>query len=69
MNKKVTLKLDGMDGNAFAIMGNFRRQALREGWSQSEVDVVLKDAMSDDYDHLLSVIINHTQDPDEDSAD
>ena len=59
--KKVDLELVGLDGNAFALMGAFQRQARKEGWSKEEIDVVLKDAMSGDYDHLLSVLVVHCE--------
>lgn len=61
--KKVKLRLQGLDGNAFAIMGAFSRQAKKEKWTQEEIDAVLKDAKSGNYDHLLQVMIAHTEDP------
>jgi len=60
--KKVNLRLVGLDGNAFAVMGAFRRQALKEGWSQDEVKAVLDEAMSGNYDHLLATIADHCHD-------
>ncbi len=61
MTKQITLELVGMDGNAFALLGAFRRQAKKEGWTQEEIDVVLDDAKSGDYNHLLQVLIKHTK--------
>jgi hypothetical protein len=57
--KKIKLKLVGLDGNAFALMGAFQQQARREGWTKEEIDAVLKDATSGDYNHLLCVLSNH----------
>jgi hypothetical protein len=57
--KKIKLKLVGLDGNAFSLMGAFKNQARREGWTKDEVDAVLNDAMSGDYDHLLFVLSSH----------
>ena len=37
-NKKVKLKLVGLDGNAFFLMGTFRKQAKKEGWSEKEIE-------------------------------
>lgn len=54
--KKVTLNLVGVDGNAYAIMGVFERQAKREYWTKEEIDEVLTEAQSDDYDHLVATI-------------
>lgn len=59
--KKVKLNLVGLDGNALAIMGAWDRAARREGWSQAEINAVLDDAKSGDYDHLLQVMIRHTR--------
>ena len=57
--KKVKLKLVGIDGNAFFIMGAFSRQARREGWTQAEITKVLDEARAKDYSHLLCVIQKH----------
>lgn len=61
--KKVKLKLVGVDGNAFAIMGAFQQQAKREGWTDDEIKAVLDDAKSADYSHLVSTIADHCHDP------
>ena len=55
--KTVDLELVGLDGNAYALMGAFKRQATRERWSAEEVSAVLDEAMSDDYDHLLQTLV------------
>lgn len=60
--KKVKLSLVGVDGNAYSIMGTFRQQAKREGWTQEEIDAVIDEATSDDYNHLVSTILKHTED-------
>lgn len=54
--KKINLKLVGLDDNAFSLMGAFKRQAKAEGWSKDEIDAVLNEAMSDDYDHLVATL-------------
>lgn len=65
INKTVNLDLVGVNGNAFMIMGVFQRQAKREGWSTSEIEMVLAEAKSGDYDHLLATIVNHCEVNDE----
>ena len=64
---KVTMRLVGEDGNAFAILGRFQRAARKAGWSQEDITKVINDATSGDYDHLLAVICEHVEEPDEDS--
>lgn len=61
--KKVKLDLVGLDGNAFNLLGQFQRAARKQGWSQQEIDGVIAQATSSNYDHLLQVLIEHT-DPD-----
>jgi hypothetical protein len=61
--KKIDLKLVGMDGNAFFIMGAFSKQAKKEGWTKAEIDAVLDKATSGDYDHLLATITDHCINP------
>jgi len=66
VNKTVNLELVGVNGNAFMIMGVFRRQAVKEGWGKEEIDAVLSEAKSSDYNHLLATIVNHCEAVDED---
>ena len=68
IDKNVNLNLVGVNGNAFMIMGVFRRQAKKEGWLQEEIDAVLKEAKSGNYNHLLATIENHCE-PKEESYD
>jgi len=53
----------GLDGNAFAIMGAFQRQARREGWTPAEIKEVLDKAKSGDYSHLIATIADHCVNP------
>ena len=60
-NKKIDLELEGLDGNAFSLMGAFRRQAKREGWTPEEIKEVLDECQAGDYDHLLQTLMAHCQ--------
>lgn len=64
IGKTINLELTGIDGNAYAVMGAFSRQARREGWTQQEIDHVLEEAKKGDYDHLLSTIMVHCESKD-----
>lgn len=59
--KRIKLDLVGMDGNAFNLLGQFKKQARREGWTQEEVQKVMDEAMSGDYNHLLVTLMNHVE--------
>jgi len=54
-NIKPTVKLTGEDGNAFAILGRVQKALRKAGYSKEEVDDYLQEAMSGDYNNLLSV--------------
>lgn len=57
--KKINLRLTGIDGNAFMLMGAFRDQAEKEGWTEEEIDTVIEKAMSSDYKHLVATLLKH----------
>ena len=57
----IHLSLVGLDGNAFSLMGAFRTQAKKEGWTDGEIKLVIDDAMSGDYDHLLVTLNDHCE--------
>jgi hypothetical protein len=59
------MRLVGEDGNAFAILGRFQRAARDAGWNREQIRAVMDDATSGDYDHLLAVMIEHVEEPDE----
>lgn len=61
VNKKVKLILVGLESNAFSLLGAFRRQARREGWTQEEIEKVTQEATSGDYDHLLVTLSYHCE--------
>ena len=61
IEKTITLDLSSLDGNAFVIMGAFKRQSRREGWQDEETKAVLDECMTGDYDHLLQTIMAHTE--------
>jgi len=61
MDKKVKLTLVGLDGNAYFLMGAFYRQARKEGWTKVEIDEVLTECKSGDYDHLLQTLMAHCE--------
>ena len=59
--KTVSLDLVGLDGNAFNLLGAFRRQAKKEDWTAEEIDAVLVEAKCGDYQHLLATLLNHCE--------
>ena len=61
MDKKITLDLSDLDGNAFVLMGAFQKQAKREDWTQEEINEVLEECKKGDYNHLLQTLIKHTE--------
>lgn len=66
IEKSVNLDLVGVNGNAFMIMGVFKIQAKKEGWTAVEIEAVLEEAKSKDYNYLLATIENHCEPKNED---
>ncbi len=60
--KKIKLDLDGIDGNAFSILGAFGSRARREGWTKEEIAAVREKATAGDYAHLVTIIAEHCED-------
>lgn len=69
MVAKPKLQLSGMDGNAFGILGRWRDAARKAGWSAEEIEAVMTEAMSGDYDHLLATIMDNSEEPYDDEYD
>lgn len=52
--------LVGVDGNAFSIMGHFRKNARRQGWSAEDIQFVIDKYQSGDYDNVIATIMRFT---------
>lgn len=61
IDKKISLNLNGLDGNAFNLMGAFQKQARREDWTQEEISEVLDECKKGDYNHLLQTLTKYTE--------
>lgn len=59
--EKVQFDIANSDGNAFALIGGWKRAARREGWSEDEIEAVIADAMSGHYDHLVQTIMEYSE--------
>lgn len=58
--KTINLDLTTVDGNAFALLGAFRKQAKREQWTDDEIKAVLDEAKSGgDYAYLVATLAEH----------
>jgi hypothetical protein len=58
MKTKLDLDLVGKDGNAFFLLGYFRSQAKKAGWTPEEIEETTAEAKNGDYDHLLQVLLS-----------
>ena len=54
----VSVPLIGQDGNAFAILGSVQRALRKAGASKDEINQYMQEAMSGDYNHLLSTTMD-----------
>ena len=64
VTKKIALNLVGLDSNAFAILGAFHVQARREKWTEQEIEQVIAEATTGNYEHLLATIATHCDNSD-----
>jgi hypothetical protein len=51
----ITVRLVGQNGNAYVVMGLVQGALKKGGVPKDEIDAVMKEMMSGDYDHLLQV--------------
>lgn len=52
--KLAKVKLTGIDGNAFSILGACKTAGRKAGYTQEQLEAWQKEAMSGNYDHLLA---------------
>ena len=52
---KPTVKLTGIDGNAFSIMGVVSRALRNAGLPKEHIDKYMQESMAGDYNNLLTV--------------
>lgn len=50
--------LTSVDSNAFSLMGHWQKAARRAGWSKEDIDIVLEECRSGDYDDLVCVLMD-----------
>ena len=57
MRNKFKLSFEGVGGNAYALMDEFRGGAKRAGWTPKEINALLDKAMEGDYDNLIQTMM------------
>jgi alkylhydroperoxidase/carboxymuconolactone decarboxylase family protein YurZ len=57
MKNKLDLELEGQNGNAFALLGYFSKEAKKAGWTAEEIKEVFDKATVGDYNHLLNTLM------------
>jgi hypothetical protein len=55
---EITVKLLGKDGNAFSILGAVAKELKLSKVPKSEIDAFMEEAMSGDYNKLLSTCMS-----------
>ncbi|WP_452597559.1 hypothetical protein [Pontimicrobium sp. MEBiC01747] len=61
VDKTVNLNVVNPHINAFMLVGLFKGQAKQEGWTDEEINQVIDEANSGDYNHLVATIKNHCE--------
>ncbi len=57
--KKPKLKIIGVDGNAFVLLGCAQQAARKAKWEKEKIDEVMAEATNGDYNHLLATLMEH----------
>ena len=57
--QKPKLRLSGMDGNAFMLLGLAQRAARKADWSKDKIEAMMAEATKGNYDHLLQTLMKH----------
>lgn len=61
----VTTSLVGVDSNAFALMGHWKRMATRQGWKREDIDKVIEQCKNGNYDDLICTLMAHIEEPED----
>lgn len=62
---KVKMNLEGLDGNAFNLIGAFKRNARIQKIDPEWTNKIINEMMESDYDNLLCVLADNTEPEDE----
>lgn len=54
----ISIELSDSDGNAFAILGRFKKALRKGGVSDQEITDLVNEATAGDYDHLLKTVFD-----------
>lgn len=56
---KLNLFKRGVDGNAFSLLGLFRKTAQRQGFTDEQINPIIEDAKKGDYSHLVYTLTSN----------
>jgi hypothetical protein len=59
--ERVKMQIVFRSGNTAFLLDSFGKAAIKQGRSKEEVESVLKDCLSGDYNHVLTVLMDHTK--------
>lgn len=59
---RVEMQLVGADGNAFSLLGTFRKEARKQGWDLASIEKVSTHAISGDYNNLIATLFEFADD-------
>jgi hypothetical protein len=56
--KRAKVRLVGVDGNAFMLIGVCRQAGKRAGYTPEQITAFQEEAMSGDYDHVIQTCMD-----------
>jgi len=54
-SSEIVIDLTGPEGNAFVLLGYAQRFAMQLGYEEEEIDELMEDMQSGDYENLIEV--------------
>ena len=58
--RTVPYTLVGQNSNAYHLLGGWADAAKKNGWKKEDIDKVIEEATSGDYENLLRVLVAHS---------
>lgn len=66
----VVFDLTSVDANVFSLMGHWKKAAQKQGWAKEDIESVLYECTTSDYDHAVQTLISvSTEEAAEDEDD
>lgn len=67
--KPVVFDLTSVDANVFSLMGHWKKAAQKAKWDRMDIQIVLDECITSDYDHAVQTLIQVSTEEEEHDED